>query len=336
MSYEQLPMLYLRGSLLKDTAKNLTPEQLDKVEEIMNTIWNDPDLQGHKYAFCEALKSTIKGEYLDREKAEQEARIAIWKACVSVLYHDKKITDADREKIVGNPIQRGKYFKTWIFNYLRQILRENKIPVIKSYPTETGPASYIAAMAFKSLIEYKNLPVELHDTENGYLLDNMNQNLWPLSLSIDIVDLAKEYNQFGLDIEITKTSINIKRKTGDELTLATKLIKSVRVKEASLNQTEENEGLQFALEYQFLEKEKTETDTLADTDEMKILKGRIPSNIKPILDLIINTPPEFIEQYGDRIPAKNQIAKFLNKSSKEVDEAFKVLRMHSITIGMRG
>jgi len=66
-----------------------------------------------------------------------------------------------------------------------------------------------------------------------------------------------------------------------------------------------------------------------------VLKGNIPDGIKPILELIINTPTEFIEIYGDRIPAKNQIAKFLNKSAKEVDEAFKVLRMHSIAIGMR-
>ena len=335
MSYEQLPILFLRGSLLKETAKNLTKEQLDQVEEIMEAVWTDPDLQGHKYQFCEALKATIKGEYLDREKAEQEARIAIWKACVSVLFHDKKISENDRLKIVTNNIQRGKYFKTWIFNYLRQILRENKIPAIKSYPTETGPASYIAAMAFKSLIEYKRFPVELQEVEEGYLLDNINQNLWHLALSIDIHDLAAEYKQFGLDIEITRTSILIKR-PAEELTLESKLIKSIRVKESSLNQDrDEDGGMQFALEYQLLENRPVEADKTADTDEIKVLKGNIPDGIKPILELIINTPTEFIEIYGDRIPAKNQIAKFLNKSAKEVDEAFKVLRMHSIAIGMR-
>lgn len=339
MSYEQLPMLFLRGSLLKQTAKNLTKEQLNQVEQIMDEIWNDPDLQGHKYAFCEALKSTIKGEYLERDKAEQEARIAIWKACVSVLFHDKKISDEDRTKIVSNHIQRGKYFKTWIFNYLRQILRENKIPAIKSYPTETGPASYIAAMAFKSLIEYKNLPAELQETENGYLLDNLNQNAWPLFLSLDISNLAKEYEQFGLAISINKTSISIGRSvvSDEELTVESKLIKSIRVKEASLNQSNDDDNsLQFALEYQMLDGKPTENSILIDTDEIKVLKDKIPENIKPILELIINTPTEFIELYGDRIPAKNQIAKFLNRSSKEVDEAFKILRMHTIAIGMRG
>lgn len=338
MSYEQLPMLFLRGSLLKQTAKNLSKEQLNQVEEIMDEIWNDPDLQGHKYAFCEALRSTIKGEYLDREKAEQEARIAIWKACVSVLFHDKKISDEDRTKIVSNNIQRGKYFKTWLFNYLRQILRENKIPAIKSYPTETGPASYIAAMAFKSLIEYKKLPVELYETEDGYVLDNINQNAWPLFLSLDISSLIEEYKQFGLIIEINKTKITIKRSVVlvEEPTIECKLIKSIRVKESSLNHdSDDDNGLQFALEYQLLDGKPTENSIIADTDEIKVLKDKIPDNIKPILELIINTPTEFIEVYGDRIPAKNQIAKFLNKSAKEVDEAFKILRLHTIAIGMK-
>jgi len=137
------------------TSKGLTDEQLMKVNDLVEEIWEDPDLQGHKYSFCDALRNTIGGEYKDREKAEQEARIAIWKTCVSILYHDKKIDHNEREKITIHGKQRSKYFKTWIMNYLRQILRENKIPAYKYNPVEVGSPSYVASQVMRSFIEFK-------------------------------------------------------------------------------------------------------------------------------------------------------------------------------------
>jgi len=333
MSFEQIPVLYLRGSLMNVTAKQLTKEQLDEVEKTINIVWNDPDLQGHKYAFCEALRTTIKGEYLNRECAEQEARVAIWRACVSVLYHDQNIKPNDKIKIVSDPIQRGKYFKTWLFNYLRQILRENKIPAIKSMPIEVGPASQVAALAVKSLIEFKGEDVEILPITNGYKLININQNLWPLALSFDIIKLLQKYEQYNLNIKNDNNSIEI---TGseDQQYIAGRLVKSVRVSEQSLDSDSgEDDSLRYTLEHKICQSIDRK-QIIVEGEELKMLRDRIPDNILPVFEIIMNTPPEFVEKFGNKEPGKNQIAKFLNKSPKEIDDAFKILRAHSTAVGL--
>lgn len=335
MSFEQIPVLYLRGSLMNVTAKNLTKEQLEEVENTINIVWNDPDLQGHKYAFCEALRTTIKGDYLNHECAEQEARVAIWRACVSVLYHDQNIKPNDKVKIISDPIQRGKYFKTWLFNYLRQILRENKIPAIKSMPVEVGPASQVATLAVKSLIEFKGEDVEMVPIKNGYKLININQNMWPLSLSFDVIKLLQKYEQYGVIIKNESNSIEISG-SDDQQYIAGRLVKSVRVSEQSLDNNsndESGDSLRYTLEHKISQSMDRKQITV-ESEELKMLRDRIPDNILPIFEIILNTPPEFVEKFGNKEPGKNQIAKFLNRSPKEIDDAFKILRAHSTAVGL--
>lgn len=340
MSYSQLPQLHLRGSLINVTAKELTEEQKETINDLVEEIWNDPDLQGHKYSFCEALRTTIGGEYKDREKAEQEARIAIWRTCVSVLYHDKKITSNEREVIISKSIQRSKYFKTWIMNYLRQILRENKIPAYKNNPVEVGYPPYVALKVIKSFIEFKRETVEESLENDKFILDNINQRTWPLALTIDVNKIADYYRSFGVEFLIANNKIEIWPNSEDQQTVAGKLIKMVRVKEASLDQkTDDEEGgdsLRFTLEHKIYSnsEEKPDYRTLDEDDQLTTIRSRVPENIKEIFDIIVSTPQDFIAEYGNKAPKKTQIAKYLKRSTKEVDEAFRMFRNQVRALGM--
>lgn len=335
MSHSQLAKLFLRGSLMNKTAANLTEDQKAKVEETLEEVWNDPNLQGHKYAFCEALRNTIRTEYMDHECGEQEARIAMWRACVSILFHDQKMKPNDRERIISDPKQRAKYLKTWVMNYMKQILRENKRPAIKKLPEAAGCSCHVAAQVIESFIEFKGeLHEEIEEIEDGgFIISGIDQRSWPLSLSLDIKKLAELYGEFGVKILSKNDKIEILPTKKEQPQIVGRLIKTVRVKGVSLNHKTPNDddenSLRYTLEWKMFQNSNQKPDHY-DIDESEVLdtiRSRLPDSAVPVFDVIVNSPQEFVTEYGDK-PRKSQIAKFLGRSVKEVNEAYAMIRNH--------
>lgn len=88
MKLRQLPQLYLRGSIANETMRYMTKEEVDNVNRLTQEISKMPILAGHKYHFTEKLSQTIGGDYYkNKQAAEQEFDIAIWRALVYLLYH---------------------------------------------------------------------------------------------------------------------------------------------------------------------------------------------------------------------------------------------------------
>ncbi len=86
----QMPELYLRGSLANITMRGLTADQREHAEGLVRRIAAHPDMQRHKIKFMKKLSVTIAADYAnDREIAEQELRVAIWRGVVSLFYHHK-------------------------------------------------------------------------------------------------------------------------------------------------------------------------------------------------------------------------------------------------------
>lgn len=135
----QMPGLYLRGSL-KRTMRDVDPATKIEVEEIINMVSNDPQLQACKIQFKNALRYTIGGDYKsDPTSAEQEFTIAVWRAAVAAKCGWGK-HPASQQTIVDK-IQRKKFFQTWVFNYLRQILLENR-PAIQKVEVFENVSTY--------------------------------------------------------------------------------------------------------------------------------------------------------------------------------------------------
>ena len=86
----QMPVLLLRGSLANITMANLTDEEQDHVADIMVRVASHPEMARHRSRFMKELGDTIGADYNDdRSTAEEEFKIAVWRAAVSLLYHRK-------------------------------------------------------------------------------------------------------------------------------------------------------------------------------------------------------------------------------------------------------
>lgn len=86
----QMPELYLRGSLANITMKYLTSPERQHVEQLVAKVTGHPEMQRHKIKVMKELGVTIAADYSDdREIAEEEYRIAVWRGVVDLFYHRK-------------------------------------------------------------------------------------------------------------------------------------------------------------------------------------------------------------------------------------------------------
>jgi hypothetical protein len=86
----QMSELLLRGSLANVTMANLTTEEQRHVSNLVEEVATHPEMVRHKSRFIKELGDTIGADYSDdRAAAEEEFRIAIWRAVVSLFYHRK-------------------------------------------------------------------------------------------------------------------------------------------------------------------------------------------------------------------------------------------------------
>lgn len=84
----QMPELYLRGSLSNVTMKQLTEEEVNFCNEMTQLIADHDCMQKHRNQVIRVLGQTIGADYRsDRQTAEQEYKVAIWRAVVNLFYH---------------------------------------------------------------------------------------------------------------------------------------------------------------------------------------------------------------------------------------------------------
>lgn len=90
MLVRQVPELYFRGSLANITMANLTKQEKEHLEKLMELVGNHPEMIRHKNKAISKFGVTIAQDYRDdRAIAEEEYNLAIWKGLVDLFYHKK-------------------------------------------------------------------------------------------------------------------------------------------------------------------------------------------------------------------------------------------------------
>jgi hypothetical protein len=320
----QLSELYLRGSLINETMKNLSAEQMQQVEDELEKLMNMPSLNKCKQAICGALAKTIRGDYAeDREAALQEYRIALMRAVIYAKFH-KPTPD-----VFTDPIQQRKFFSHMAYNYMRQILNENKIPHSKDEMVIDGPPHEIAFEHYCNLLDQNNI----EHSENISLDDEYyiygDIGLVDLKLAKRFGRMQRSYAKCGVEVSILWDHINIKKKASHP-DIEIKLTSKHRIKSTTM-ESEDDEGnsnIKYNIEYEILSKE-TDAD---NSEHMNAMRSMLPSDLVEIFDLVTNAPDEFANTYGTYMPSKKQIAQHLNISDKEVTEKFEKLKMYYFVV----
>jgi len=306
MSFQQIAKLYLRGSAYSKGLKNMPQEQVEEINDIIEELLKEPSLQHVKYEFCGALSRTIRNEYSDFSVGLQDYRIAIMRTVVAT----KVDPDLSLEKIMDDPIQRKKWFQTWIFNYLKQILNENKIPAINNNGNKDLVVDEVSNILSRHQISHNIIESEIFLEDQ--LTDDMRE-------CID-TEIKKYFND--------KAEINF---SFDRIKIG--YVKNViGINEYSFNNEDDN--VRNHLESQAASYMSVRSFEEMDNEIIDKLKERMPDYAKPVLGIYLENerPNEYVVKYGEGRPCATHISRFLGISLKEVKRIINLIKIHLMVL----
>jgi len=423
----QLPQLFLRGALVQETIRHLTLEQQDVVTSMVSELSSSPILSGHKNGFINKLSETIGCDYSDdRSIAEQDYRIALWRATAHLLYHcdytfkckscsaseynsargksvlinrkllicpacssvaidspgssncqsgyllthrdfldlcsdlssqgltaptctscieaiggTKKIQDIN--KVLDDPDQLRKYFSEFLWNYLRQILKENKITRhAKLQQTISGAADRLTADVIAAILKNSRIDYtyDLSGPNDGFYVIDANLLSAPPELSLELQEVLLKSSASGVKIELDFDRIKIHDMGGDSPLIELDLSSTATVMVASNAGINEEDG---DLLDQIPEEHVGENGTAALEQEERLLlvrKSLPEGDCRTVFDLLVGYAPiynDFVASDTKRasgVPKNTDMANFLGCSTKEIKKHEQTIRLQCLAHGM--
>lgn len=347
---------------MNETAKLLTKEELNMVDNLMKQAWDDPNIQGQKMEFCMALGRTIGNEYKDIKIGEQDCQITFWKAAVMVLFHESKqckkckkhyvtskskletcecggqlaVKWSPKPQIAEDPIKRKKFFQSVMFNYLKQILRENKPHSYKEIRTEEGNAPDVAV----SVIMFHMKKTRLVDPNIIIVDDNETKikcdtGLLSLKIVQKIAELRDDFKQYNVNINVGWDAISVLSTTDTQQNINYKMVEKVYAKFTSLDSGSDNEDSEgsyrdhcehkaFQIEHRYEH----------FSESMQLLRSRLSNDARKLFDLIVDTPDDYKQQFGTDKMHKSYMAKYLGKEIKEIESMRDDIKMHCLALNI--
>lgn len=358
----QLARLYLRGSLMNETAKLLSKTELLQAETLIKEAWEDPQLQSQKMEFAMALGRTIGNDYKDVEAGKQDALIAFWKAALMVLFHESKQCKKCRKhhvttrrkvdkcecggelvlkwgpkpQIASDPLKRKKFFQTIMFNYLKQILRENKPAAISETKIEEGPAPDVALKVITARIDkLKNVTYSIEQMDDGHNIMSVETGLIPIKTLKQIHDLREELEPHGVQISLDWDTISIRCALEIPPTVSCKIVDKMYAKFTSLDSGSDDEhspGFRYHCEFRAAKNEPQDNSEHSET--IKTIRARLPDDAQRYFDLIINTPQDYIEKFGTDKIYKSYAAQYLGIKPEQVEECKRNIKTNCLAGGL--
>jgi hypothetical protein len=363
----QLARLFLRGSLMSDTAKLLTKSEISMVESLMKEAWDDPALQSQKMEFCLALGRTIGNEYKDIEAGKADALITFWKAALLVLFHESKqcknqsckkhhitthikidkcidcgsdliIKWSPKPQIAEDPIKRKKFFQAVMFNYLRQIFRENKPPSMKNIQTEDGAATDVATKVITSIIDkLKNVQYTTENTDDDHHIIHCETSLIPLKTIKQIADIKSEFEQHGVQITVDWATIDIVSALEVPPIISYAIINKVYTKFTSLDNSASNDSdYNFKDIYEHkaisIADEKTQQDESDLNESLRVVRSRLSDAAQKLFDVIVDTPDDYINKFKTSKLHKSHLAAYFGVDQKEIDSLKESIKLHCLAV----
>lgn len=346
---------------MNETAKRLTKDQLLKVEALAKEVFNDPAIATQKMEFCMALHRTIGNEYKDVEVGKQDAMITFWKAALLVLYHESKqcknckkhvvttnqtvtkcacggellIKWAPKPQIATDHIKRKKFFQTVMFNYLKQILRENKPPAITEEHIEEGPAPDVAVGVITSRLSKAKIEIEVEDVDDNHQIIHAETGLIPLKTLKQIHEIKEDLEEHGVQIHLDWRSISIVSALDVPPTISRKIVDKIFAKFTSWDSGNDDDqsSHRYHCEFRVTKTANKESDSL-ENETIDIIRSRLSDLAQKYFDLIVNTPDEYISRFGTDKIYKSYVAQYLGIKPEQVEDLKKNIKLNCMAMGV--
>jgi len=328
----QVAKLFLRGKRYNETLKNLSLEDRERLDLLIQRVFGMPEMQKCKSIFCRQLAATIKNEYCDPEVAQNEFLIAIMRAGVTILFHQPV-----KEAVLSDPIQVRKIFTYWAFNYLKQIIRENVIPSVAVVERKKMHGEEVVLEEVKKMLSAQGLSDRYSVMQEAdricILLDtdtcsadvmsvlNVHDGVAGTAKFVELVQKA------ACTVKVTSSAIIITPLDDVVLTVEQRYRENLKI--IGFGDEGEEDGLQDSLEYQIFKEREEEApvETPVESDRSKAIADLISEDCRDVFLVMSSPPEEFLREFGTEARYDQlSIARFLGQHPSSVKEKLKRIR----------
>ena len=311
----QMPELYLRGAIFNETMKNLTPQQMEEVEEKIEVLLKTPSLTKSREKFCHTLANTIGADYReDKNAAMQEYILALLRAVLYILFYKPN------RQVFDDPVQTRKLVSQITYNYMKQILNENKIPKSVREKHVEGDPYMVAKEEIINILKKDGVECKQkhHRSEDGYIIEG-DIGVISLKTATRIGKLKAKYAKIGVSINADLDRIEILKEWSAPIAKvkirSTDRIKVVHFENEPNEENEDKKGGRDSLEYRISSLNKEPESKFDPATMRKIL----PEHLVGVFDIITQNEKE---------STKNEIANKLQISSNEVSRRLKQMKYY--------
>lgn len=340
----QVAKIFLRGRRYTDTMRNLDDGQREQLDGLIRHVNTMPEMQSCKREFCRALARTIRNEYCDPVVAQADFDIAVMKAAVTVLFHDPV-----KQQVLEDPIQVKKIMSQWVFNYLRQIIRENKIPAVTDTKMKKVPGETALRTKICKMLDEQQIPYDIE--EGSCLIIHLNTDRCPhdmllaLNMRLDDVEDRDGVQEFidlvgksGCKLMVQRNKIVIQQQIEMMVPMESRDKTNLKITGFELDDDDnddEDEGFQHALEHRASRRKPLKDNW----DNFKEAERYMPEEALAVYKLMCEPPLEFLEQnnfiFDSRYSAR-AIARYLNVREQEIKERMRMIKSAFLSAGIVG
>lgn len=326
----QVAKLHLRGKRY-NKLKDLSEVDRERLDALIRYVRNMPEMQKCKSIFCRKLAATIKNEYCDPDVALGEFDIATMRAGMTILFIQPVNDD-----VLNDPNQIRKIFTYWVFNYLKQIIRENSIPAVTVTKKRKMSGEEVVLEEVEKLLrglegKYRIIYDEdrisiMFDTDccssDVMSILNMDEGIVGAAKFIDLVKRS------GCSINVTPESIIITRLKDVMLVMEQRHRENLTITSFERMNDDDDDGGGFrdSLEYR-MQPDHKHHEVERRNIGMQTLEDLIPEGCRDVF-LVMSYPPDvFLAEFGeDARYDQASIAKFLGQHTSSVKEKLKTIR----------
>ncbi len=267
-------------------------------------------------------------------------------------------TAPDRDRtLIDVPIQRKKFFQTCLFNYLRQILRENTYPKTTGMVSVYDHADVVIVKTIRTLLDQSSEACKYRESkEAGKTIFSIQHpykknkesdpkkklpadDLPPGACMLTLDDVSKldlivqQARAYGVEVIANEPTIMVCAPTSTQI-INGNVMDKTRVHQISLDSSRNEDGQDASyrehIESQNEEEQSEKAFTTHDVDyndSANVVRDRLSENGQKIFDLIIHPSDEYMTRYGSDRVCKAHIAEFLGFSPKEVQRQWDIIEL---------
>lgn len=247
-------------------------------------------------------------------------------------------------EVIGEYIKRKKFFQTYLFNYLKQILRENKPPQVVDEVNIVSPVDEVLRdMVCDIFNSCKDAQIvyDVSSDNTGHHV-HTNLGLLPQTVILQLRKLRRDFENAGVNMVINSNSITISannEQDGMRKLITRSMINKAFVKFVSMhgnNDDDDNNSFNDYCEFKANPDIEVRNEQVIDElDRIDMIRGRLPETAQQVLDIIVNTPDGYYRKYSTDKIHKAHIMDYLGISQSEVDNAYSTIKMQLLAEGVQ-